>query len=137
LLALLECDFDAQSDIVAAIGLATMNTKASASSTLHVLQLKVLRKPMLAPKGDEQYVIKGNRDLKWACIDGRRLTSRTGALPAKRVCGLHAAVVIQVQLMILSRTVVWVVCLEHITVDKLQSLHLAETCQQGVTPDPL
>ena len=105
--------------------------------SLYVLQLKVLRKSMLAPEGDEQYVIKGNRDLKWACIDGRRLKSRTGALPAKRVCGLHAAAVLQVRLTILSKTDLWVVCLEHITVDKLQSLHLAETCQQGGTPDPL
>ena len=78
---------------------------------------------MLAPKGDEQYLIEGNRDLKWACIDGRRLRSRTGALPAKRVCGLHAAAVLQVRLTILSNTNLWEFCFEHITVDRLQSFH--------------
>ena len=57
---------------------------------------------MLAPKGDERYVLKDKSNLLWADIDGRCLKSKTGKLPAKRVCGLHAAITIQVHPNIMS-----------------------------------
>jgi len=75
----------------------------SALRSLYVLQLKVLRKSMLSPKGDEQSVLHSHSNLTWASIDGRCLQSRTGALPANWVCGLHALWAIKVHSVIASK----------------------------------
>ncbi|CAL8471162.1 g10704 [Coccomyxa elongata] len=58
-------------------------------------KMKVLKESMLAPKGDDRYVFIKEKDLLWADLDGQPLSSRTGILPAKRACGLHAAITIQ------------------------------------------